>query len=102
MTMKNNMFKYHTKQQLEGDPLVMVVTQSMIQQFAEDNFERRLTDTEINRIATIFFEHDQELCDLMFAVIKDVLSDDCNWSDVDEDFNKQQAQNKELSEQPRQ
>lgn len=99
--MTNNMFKYHTKQQLEGDPLVMVVTQSMIQQFAEDNFERRLTDTEINRIATIFFEHDQELCDLMFAAIKDVLSDDCDWSEVDEDFAKTQVESKELREQPK-
>lgn len=99
--MKNNMFKYHTKQQLEGDPLVMVVTESMIQQFSEDNCERRLTDTEINRIATIFFEHDHELSNLMFAAIKDVLSDDCDWSEVDEDFAKTQAENKELGEQPR-
>lgn len=99
--MKNNMFKYHTKQQLEGDPLVMVVTESMIQQFAEDNFERRLTDTEINRIATIFFEHDHELSNLMFAAIKDVLSDDCDWSEVDEDFAKAETKNKELSDQPR-
>lgn len=86
--MKQNMFTYHTKQQLEGDPLVMVVTQNMIQQFAEDNFERQLTDTEINRIATIFFEHDHELSNLMFAVIKEVLGDDCDWSEVDEDFAK--------------
>jgi len=99
--MKNNMFKYHTKQQLEDDPLVMVVTQSMIQQFAEDNFERRLTGTEINRIATIFFEHDHELSNLMFAAIKDVLSNDCDWSEVDEEFVKAQAEKKELSEQPR-
>lgn len=84
--MKQNMFTYHDKQQLEGDPLVMVVTQSMIQQFAEDNFERRLTDTEINRIATIFFEHDHELSNLMFAVIKDVLEEGFDWSEVDEDF----------------
>lgn len=101
MTMKQNMFKYHTKQQLEGDPLVMVVTQSMIQQFAEDNFEQRLTDTEINRITTIFFEHDHELSNLMFAAIKEVLSEDSDWSEVDKDFAKAQAENEELSEQPR-
>lgn len=60
--MDNEIFKYigeKSKKSLEADPPILIITKEMIQRFAQENYERRLTDAELSKIATESFNADE-------------------------------------------
>ena len=70
-----------------------------IQSFAESNFGRELTDTELNRISKYWWDNDDIFCekmDLMSAAIKMATDENINWSSVDKEFINEQ-QNHDLN-----
>jgi len=58
-----------------------------IQSFAEANFERELTDIELNRIKTCFWDNENArdlLCQSFIALIEDAMNEDKNdWKAID-------------------
>lgn len=56
--MKKRIFKFISKKTLKGDPLILAVTEQMIQNFARAKYGRDLTDDQLNRIANESFNAD--------------------------------------------
>lgn len=74
----NNLFKYISLKDLQnGDsPIVYFITEEMVQDFAEANYDRRLTEKEVAELFYGFCENDQNLYSLMDAAVEFALGED--------------------------
>lgn len=74
------------------DPILFVITEEMIQYWAESNWGRRLTDMEMNRVYWSFLEEDSVIHsrdEAMLDAITNALDNKNNrWVGTDEDFKK--------------
>ncbi|MCX6782902.1 MAG: hypothetical protein NTZ20_02825 [Candidatus Levybacteria bacterium] len=72
------------------DPVIWPITLGMIQEEADQELERPLTDIEINRLEDVFFEGDKtmwnQLVFLREAIEEAVNNEKNQWSDIDRDF----------------
>ena len=74
---------------IDNDPIVVAITEEMIQAFAEANFDRKLTNPELNRFAYAIWENDNansEIHSAIWSATEDVLNDKNDWSEYDKDF----------------
>jgi hypothetical protein len=74
----NNLFKYISLEDLQnGDsPLVYFITEEMVQDFAEANYDRRLTEKEVAELFYGFCEDDQNLCSFMDGAVEFAIGED--------------------------
>ena len=63
--------KYYNPEQFVDDPIVMVFTEGAIQEYAENNFGRTLTQEELYNVWSTYIEQDSSICDLMHSTIID-------------------------------
>ena len=74
------------------DPIVFVITEDMIQNMAEANLKRELTDIEMNRAHFSFIEDDEVIDSRDVAILNAIFSavdnKDNQWVGLDEDFKK--------------
>jgi hypothetical protein len=61
--MKNKLFKFISKKSLVDDPILFVITENMIQEEAEEEIGRRLTEDELHDFVGLIHE-DLEIYDL--------------------------------------
>ena len=71
------------------DPIIYVVTEEILQEYAESLIERRLTEVEMNRAVCIFVQN-LDVIRLIDDVLKEVVALATNkniqWADLDEGF----------------
>ncbi len=74
----------------DGAILETAITESEIQEWAQSNFGRKLTDIELNRIQELWFEAEGAVdarYDLLDAVIKDAINNQNNqWEEIDKEY----------------
>lgn len=74
------------------DPILFVITEEMIQYWAEGNWGRRLTDLEMNRVYWSFLEEEKVIDSrdgAMLDAIYNALDNSNNrWVGTDEDYKK--------------
>lgn len=72
-------------------PILYVITADMVQSFVEDNFGRKLTNQEIERVHYSMMDNDNAYRNLVTFIItsaEDAMNtDDNDWSGIDEDYN---------------
>ena len=72
-------------------PILYVITADMVQSFVEDNFGRKLTNQEIERVHYSMMDNDNAYHNLVTFIItsaEDAMNtDDNDWSGIDEDYN---------------
>ncbi|MBU1165218.1 hypothetical protein KKA15_06715 [Patescibacteria group bacterium] len=66
--MKNETFKFISKKSLTGDPLILVITEQTVQDFAEANYGRKLSDEELQKASNESFQADK-YCWIMMQFI---------------------------------
>lgn len=68
----NNPFKYISLSEIQDyeSTLIYVITEDMIQQFAEDNLGRHLTKEEVANLQDGFEKNDYQLCRFMDTAIE--------------------------------
>ncbi|MCE9643079.1 MAG: hypothetical protein K8Q97_01995 [Candidatus Andersenbacteria bacterium] len=68
----NNPFKYINQKGIESyrSPIVYFITEEMVQDFAEANYDRRLTEEEVAELFYGFCENDQKLYSFMDAAVE--------------------------------
>lgn len=74
----------------DGAILETAITESEIQEWAESNFDRKLTDIEVNRITECWFECEKAMelrYEFLNAIVEDALNNENNvWEETDKDF----------------
>jgi len=85
-------FKWLKEDDFSKDPIILAITETMIQDQAESELERRLTQKELYRIKELFFECDdalgENLDNLIAEAIETVLDKDgeYDWDDFDKAY----------------
>ncbi|KKQ25179.1 MAG: hypothetical protein US62_C0003G0008 [Candidatus Woesebacteria bacterium GW2011_GWA1_37_8] len=95
--MKKSKYKWFKWWHLENgdadDPIVFVITEEMIQELAEANWDRRLTDLEMHRVLYAFTESDEIINSrdnaMLDAICSAVENKDNEWVGIDEWFYKE-------------
>lgn len=54
--MKADTIKYFAREDIESSPPVVIITEEMIQEAAEANWDRKLTDQEIRHVQYAIYE----------------------------------------------
>lgn len=86
---------------MENEKIIFSInfSEEELQEFAENNFDRKLTDMELNRIHEYWYECEEVRGlrdDIVFNAIKDALdTKNNNWSGVDADYIKEQQKSDE-------
>lgn len=82
----------------KNDPIVFIITEEMIQNLAEPNIGRELTDVEMNRVFYAFTEDDRVIDSRDGAMIEAIYSSQDNekgqWKALDDDFVQDQQKKK--------
>lgn len=76
---QDNPFKYHSLESLkqEPSPIVYIITEEMVQDFAEANYGRRLTEVEASNLWEGFCEDDHDyLYSFMDSAVEYVLGEE--------------------------
>jgi hypothetical protein len=71
--MKNKLFKWMSKKSFDNDPIVWAVTESMIQQEAESEIGRRLSELEIERLVEAMWD-DKETAWNSIVLIREAIN----------------------------
>ncbi len=75
--MKSKLFKWLSSKSLDNDPIVWAVTESMIQQEAESEIGRQLSESEIERLVEAMWDDEETAWNSMVLIreaIKNVVN----------------------------